>query len=83
MQVLAYVHLVSNTTDTVPDYGILRYGDEALFTIAWDDEARADLNYSIKEIQRLMVEGGAKRNHERPGKCRNCSRQSKCPQSLV
>ncbi len=83
MQVLAYVQLVSNTTNTIPDYGILRYGEEALFTIPWDDEARADLNHSIKEIQRLMVEGGAMRNHERPGKCKNCSRQSKCPQSLI
>ena len=83
MQVLAYIQLVSVTTNTIPDYGILRYGEDALFTIPWDDEARADLNFSIKEIQRLMVEGGAKRNHERPGKCKNCSRQSKCPQSLV
>ncbi|MEE3082865.1 MAG: PD-(D/E)XK nuclease family protein, partial [Candidatus Thermoplasmatota archaeon] len=44
MQLLAYVHLVSNTTGSVPDYGILRYGEEALFTVNWDDEARADLN---------------------------------------
>lgn len=83
MQVLAYIHLISITTNTIPDYGILRYGTDALFTIPWDDEARADLNNSIQEIQRLMVEGGARRNHERPGKCKNCSRQSKCPQSLV
>ena len=83
MQLLAYLHLVANTTDTVPDYGILRYGGEALFTIPWDDTARADLASSIQEIQRLMVEGGAERNHEREGKCRNCSRRSKCPQSLV
>jgi len=83
MQLLAYLHLVSNTTDTVPDYGILRYGGEALFTIPWDDAARTDLALATQEIQRLMVEGGAERNHERVGKCRNCSRRSKCPQSLV
>ena len=83
MQLLAYLHLVGNTTDTIPDYGILRYGGEALFTIPWDDTARTDLALSIQEIQRLMVEGGAERNHERKGKCRNCSRRSKCPQSLV
>ncbi|MDP7328262.1 MAG: Dna2/Cas4 domain-containing protein [Candidatus Thalassarchaeaceae archaeon] len=83
MQLLAYLHLVSNTTGTIPDYGILRYGGEALFTVPWDDLARADLTNSIQEIQRLMVEGGAQRNHERPGKCRNCSRRKMCPQSLV
>ena len=37
----------------------------------------------MNERTRLMVEGGAKRNHERKGKCRNCSRRAKCPQSLV
>ena len=83
MQLLAYLHLVSNTTGTVPEYGILRYGGEALFTVAWNDLAKADLANSIQEIQRLMVEGGAKRNHERVGKCRNCSRRKMCPQSLV
>ena len=83
MQLLAYLHLVSNTTGTVPEYGILRYGGEVLFTVPWNDLAKADLVKSIQEIQRLMVEGGAKRNHERVGKCRNCSRRKMCPQSLV
>ena len=83
MQLLAYLHLVSTTTDTMPEYGILRYGGEALFTVPWNDLAKADLANSIQEIQRLMVEGGAQRNHERKGKCRNCSRRKMCPQSLV
>lgn len=83
MQLLAYLDLVAKTTDTVSDYGILRYGGEALFTVAWDDLARADLREGVQEIQRLMVEGGAERNHQRPGKCRNCSRRHRCPQSLV
>ena len=83
MQLLAYLHLVSITTETTPNYGILRYGGEALFTVPWDDEARDDLKTSIQEIQRLMVEGGSKRNHDRPGKCEHCSRRTKCPQSLV
>ena len=83
MQLLAYLHLVSKTTGTTPEYGILRYGDDSLFTVAWNDSGKSDLYTSIQEIQRLMVEGGAKRNHERVGKCRNCSRRTKCPQSLV
>ena len=83
MQLLAYLHLVNETTGSAPEYGILRYGGEALYTVAWDDSAKIDLYSSIQEIQRLMVEGGAKRNHERVGKCRNCSRRAKCPQSLV
>ena len=83
MQLLAYLHLVSNTTGTMPDYGILRYGGDALFTVPWNDSEKENLATSIQEVQRLMVEGGAKRNHERIGKCRNCSRRKMCPQSLV
>ena len=83
MQLLAYLHLVSNTTGTMPDYGILRYGGDALFTVPWNDSEKENLATSIQEVQRLMVEGGAQRNHERIGKCRNCSRRKMCPQSLV
>ena len=83
MQLLAYLHLVSNTTGTMPDYGILRYGGDALFTVPWNDLEKENLATSIQEVQRLMVEGGAHRNHERIGKCRNCSRRKMCPQSLV
>ena len=83
MQLLAYLHLVSNTTGTMPDYGILRYGGDALFTVPWNESEKENLATSIQEVQRLMVEGGAKRNHERVGKCRNCSRRKMCPQSLV
>ena len=83
MQLLAYIHLVSKTTSTEPEYGILRYGSDSLFTVAWDQTGKKDLYDSIQEIQRLMVEGGAKRNHEREGKWKNCSRRASCPQSLV
>ena len=83
MQLLAYLHLVSNTTGTMPDYGILRYGGDALFTVPWNNSEKENLATSIQEVQRLMVEGGAQRNHERIGKCRNCSRRKMCPQSLV
>ena len=83
MQLLAYIHLVSKTSETELEYGILRYGGDSLFTVPWDGSAKADLFSSVQEIQRLMVEGDAKRNHERKGKCRNCARRAKCPQSLV
>ena len=83
MQLMAYLHLVENTTGVKPDYGILRYGPDTLFTVQWDEKKKLELQNSIKEIQRLMVEGGAQRNHQRKGKCRNCSRRNHCPQSLI
>ena len=83
MQVLAYLHLVEVSTKKSSPYGVIRYGKENLHQIDWTGAAKQELFSAISEVQRLMVEGGAKRNHERPGKCRNCSRRYACSESLV
>jgi CRISPR-associated exonuclease Cas4 len=83
MQVLAYLHLVEVSTKKSSPYGVIRYGKENLHQIDWTPEAKKELFDAMAEVQRLMVEGGAKRNHERPGKCQNCSRRYACSESLV
>tara|TARA_B110000495_G_scaffold200606_1_gene216197 strand:- start:708 stop:1982 length:1275 start_codon:yes stop_codon:yes gene_type:complete len=83
MQLLAYLHLVEKSTNKNSPYGVLRYGKENLHQIPWNDVAKQELQDAIREVQRLMVEGGAIRNHDRPGKCRNCSRLYACNDSLV
>jgi CRISPR/Cas system-associated exonuclease Cas4 (RecB family) len=83
MQLLAYLHLVEVNTKRSTPYGILRYGNEDIHQIYWDDGTKEELFSAIQEIQRLMVEGGAKRNHERKGKCQNCSRKYACSESLA
>lgn len=83
IQLLAYLHLVESTTGRAPPYGVLRYGNDNLHTIDWDEMGKKRLYASTKEIQRLMVQGGAERNHNRPGKCENCSRRYACDSSLV
>lgn len=83
MQLLAYLHLVEINTNRNSPYGILRYGNDDIHQINWDEEAKQALTESIQEIQRLMVEGGAKRNHQRKGKCQNCSRRYACDVSLA
>ena len=83
LQLLAYISLVETSTGKIPPYGILRYGDEDIHQVYWDEHAKQHLHDNIIQVQRLMVEGGAKRNHEREGKCRNCSRRYACSESLV
>lgn len=83
MQLLAYLHLVEINTKKSSPYGVLRYGKESLHQIPWNDVAKKELQDAVREVQRLMVEGGALRNHERPGKCRNCSRLYACTDSLM
>ena len=83
LQLLAYISLVETSTTKSPPYGVLRYGNEDIHQVYWDDHAKQHLRESIIEVQRLMVEGGAQRNHEREGKCRSCSRRYACSESLV
>lgn len=83
LQLLAYISLVETSTTKSPPYGILRYGNEDIHQVYWDEHAKQHLRESIIEVQRLMVEGGAQRNHEREGKCRSCSRRYACSESLV
>ena len=82
VQLLAYISLVETNTKKAPPYGVLKYGEEDAHQVFWDEHAKELLLNSIKEVQKLMIEGGAKRNHEREGKCRNCSRRHACEQSL-
>ena len=83
LQLLAYISLVETSTTKSPPYGVLRYGNEDIHQVYWDEHAKQHLRESIIEVQRLMVEGGAQRNHEREGKCRSCSRRYACSDSLV
>ncbi|RJU98241.1 MAG: Dna2/Cas4 domain-containing protein [Candidatus Poseidoniales archaeon] len=83
LQLLAYASLVETTTGQTPPYGLIRYRNDTLYTIPWDDEAKERLSTMVKTIQRTMATGGAKRNHEREGKCRNCSRRYACDQRLA
>lgn len=83
MQLLAYLHLVESTTGRKPPYGVLKYGSENLHTVYWNEENEHQLFSAVKEVQRLMVQGGAERNHNRKGKCESCSRRYACDSSLV
>ena len=83
MQLLAYLHLVETSTKRSTPYGILRYGNEDIHQIYWDENTKQELFSAIQEIQRLKIEDKKKRNHERKGKCQNCSRKYACNESLV
>ena len=82
-QVLAYIHLVEINTKRTTPYGILRYGNEDIHQVLWDENTKKELFDEVKEIQRLITLGGAKRNHDRVGKCQNCSRKYACNDSLA
>lgn len=83
LQALAYARLVEVTTGRTPPYALLRYGNENLHQLPWDDAAKEELNDQIATIQHAMAAGGAARNHDRPGKCKHCSRRHACDDRLA
>ena len=83
LQALAYARLVEKTTGRSPPYALLRYGPDNLHQLLWNEEANDELNAQIEAVQSAMAEGGARRNHERPGKCQHCSRRHACSERLA
>ena len=53
-----------------------------MHSIEWNAAAKLEIKNTMIDIQRTIVEGGAKRDHERPGKCANCSRREDCPDRI-
>ena len=82
-QALAYARLVEMTTGRAPPYALLRYGQNNLHQLPWDQSAKDELQEQIQAIQHIMAKGGATRNHNRPGKCKNCSRRHACAERIV
>jgi len=62
-------------------YGILRYGD-AEHIIEFDSNLRTLLFTKLAEMRAAIESGEVHRDHERPGKCRSCSRRQVCPERL-
>jgi CRISPR-associated exonuclease Cas4 len=80
LQLAAYCLLVEEEYGR-PPYGILRYGTTE-HQIDFDDELRNLVRAKMEDMRRLEKTGEAHRNHNRPGKCRFCSRRDVCPEKL-
>ncbi len=62
-------------------HGILRYGDVE-HIVAFDDNLRSLVLSKLAEMREAMETGEVHRDHDRPGKCRSCSRRDICPERL-
>jgi CRISPR-associated exonuclease Cas4 len=81
MQVAAYCLLLSESSGRRVPYGILRYGSQE-HEIEFDEALERMLLEKLDEMREIMRSGEAHRNHNRPGKCANCSRRAYCPERL-
>jgi len=81
LQVAAYCLLIEETMGKAPPYGLLKY-PEREDEVEYNDDMKKVLLEKLDEMRGIMRSGDAHRNHDRPGKCRNCSRRDLCPEKI-
>ena len=83
LQIGGYCLLLEDITKTRPEYGIIKYGSKE-HMIEFDDKLRETVLKKMKAIRQILTGvKAAHRNHDKPGKCFNCSRRSVCSERLV
>ncbi|MEF8835896.1 MAG: CRISPR-associated protein Cas4 [Candidatus Thermoplasmatota archaeon] len=82
LQIAAYCLLIEEDIGEKPPYGLIRYGDTE-FDIEYDKDLKELLLEKLRDMRRHIENKDAHRNHNREGKCRNCSRREICEESLV
>ncbi len=82
IQISAYCKLVEDNYGKRPDFGFIYYGTKR-FAVDYDDEVEKLLMTKVSEMRSAEDAGNAHRNHNRPGKCVNCSRRNICPERLA
>jgi CRISPR-associated exonuclease Cas4 len=84
LQVVAYCILIEEKYGKAPHHGILEYTDHTQHPIEFDEDGKKLVLGKMDEM-RDMLDGKTKpyRNHNRKGKCINCSRRESCPVRLA
>lgn len=81
LQVAAYCVLLEEEFGKRPPHGIIRYG-QVENEIEYDEGLKDMVLNKLAEMRVLMRTGNVHRNHNKPGKCKNCSRRGICPERL-
>ena len=82
LQIAAYCLLIEESTGKAPPYGLLKYPEQQ-HEVEYNDDLKRILLEKLEEIRNAMAAGEAHRNHNRPGKCKTCSRNDACPERII
>ncbi|MFO8050374.1 MAG: Dna2/Cas4 domain-containing protein [Thermoplasmatota archaeon] len=87
MQLGAYLVLMDASYAQSTPYGYIEYAPTRdscrSFKIEWDMMTKALVLSKVSEVREAERTGVIHRNHNREGKCRNCSRRDGCPERLA
>ncbi len=81
VQVASYCLLLEDSTGNPPPYGLIRYPNHE-FQIDYNEDMKNLVLRKAGEIKEALESHDVHRNHNRPGKCRSCSRRGVCPEKL-
>ena len=82
MQLAVYFLLVEDGLQQDAPYGLIRYRDRTV-RIENTNELRAELLEVIEEMQALLQDGEARRDHNQSRRCAGCSVAYACDERLV
>ncbi|KAA0003717.1 MAG: Dna2/Cas4 domain-containing protein [Thermoplasmata archaeon] len=82
IQIIVYCMLIEDVTEKKPSYGILKY-NENIYRITYDENLKEVVLQLRDNILHAIEKGEVHRNHDRRGKCINCSRREICPERLA
>jgi CRISPR-associated exonuclease Cas4 len=60
----------------------VKYGQAAEFEVEYGEEQKRLLESMLGKMRDALQTEDVHRNHDRPGKCANCSRREGCPERL-
>ncbi len=81
LQIGAYCLLASEHFGPRVEVGILRYPGQD-FEIEFDESLEQLVKLKLQEMDAALGGGEPRRNHQRRGKCQNCSRLEACSQAI-
>jgi CRISPR-associated exonuclease Cas4 len=81
VQVGVYCLLVMEEYGDCP-YGVIKYGKKE-FEVKLDQRLKDTIGEIKEKLLEDLEKGTTHRNHNRKGKCMNCSRRENCPESLI
>ena len=81
IQIAAYCLLIEETSGKAPPYGLLKYPEHE-HEIEYNEDLKKVLLEKLSEMRDSVKTGTVHRNHNRPGKCKNCSRNDICTEKL-
>ncbi len=83
LQVATYCVLMEEEFGLPPSHGIIKYGPVEN-EIEYDESLKDMVLKKADEMRKFLIIGDeVHRNHNKPGKCRHCSRRNICPEKLA